>query len=65
MVVVLIELVSMAWGHPFESQFVGHKSALKVHSTHLELAFDLEIPLPLVERAYQESGHRDKKGMAQ
>ena len=44
-----MNLISMAWGHPFESQFVGHKGALEIHSTHLELAFDLEIPLPLVE----------------
>ena len=51
----------MAWGHPFESQFVGHKSTVEIHPTHLELSFDLEVPLPLVERAYQESGHTDKK----
>ena len=53
--------MSMAWGHPFESQFVGHKSTMEIYPTHLELSFDLEVPLPLVERAYQESGHPDKK----
>jgi len=58
---MLMALVSVASGHPFESQFVGHKSTLEVHSTHLELEFDLEIPLPLVERAYQESGQTDKR----
>lgn len=58
---MLVALVPIAWGHPFESQFVGHKSTLEVHPTHLELEFDLEIPLPLVERAYQESGQADKR----
>ena len=33
----------MAWGHPFESQFVGHKSTVEIHPTHLELSFDLEV----------------------
>ena len=53
--------VSMAWGHPFESQFVGHKNTLEIHPTHLELEFSLEVPLPLVERAYRESGPVNKK----
>ena len=61
MVTMLTWWMSMAWGHPFESQFVGHKSTIEVYPTHLEVSFDLEVPLPLVERAYQESGHPDKK----
>ena len=58
---MLVSLVSISWGHPFESQFVGHKSTLAISPTHLEVSFDLEIPLPLVERAYQESGHTNKR----
>ena len=57
---MLIGLISMAWAHPFESQFVGHKSTLEIYPTHVQLKFDLEIPLPLVERAYQQSGQLDK-----
>ena len=60
MVFMLVGLISMAWSHPFESQFVGHKSTLEIYPTHVQLEFDLEIPLPLVERAYQQSGQLDK-----
>lgn len=58
---MLIWMCTAAFAHPFESQFVGHKSTLEIHPNHLTVSFDLEVPLPLVERAFQESGHTDKK----
>ena len=51
---------SVLWAHPFESQFVGHKVHLLVLEHRLEATIELEVPLPLVERAFQESGQADK-----
>ena len=58
---MLIWMCSVALAHPFQSQFVGHKSTLEIYPNRLTVSFDLEVPLPLVERAFQESGHSNKK----
>lgn len=61
MVSLLSCLVSLALGHPFESQFVGHKSEIEVSTEQLVLRLEIEVPLPLVERSFQESNQTDKK----
>ncbi len=61
MVSLLSCLVSLALGHPFESQFVGHKSEIQTSTDRLVLRLEVEVPLPLVERSFQESKQTDKK----
>ena len=58
---LLALMISVLWAHPFESQFVGHKIHLLVSKHRVEATFELEVPLPLVERAFKESGQADKE----
>ncbi len=54
-------LLSVATAHPFESQFVGHKVHLTVEPDKISVQMLIEVPLPLVERSYQESGSATDK----
>jgi hypothetical protein len=51
---------SILGAHPFESQFVGHKVHVLLSEHRLDATIELEVPMPLVERAFQESGQVNK-----
>ncbi len=54
-------LFSVATAHPFESQFVGHKVHVTVEPDQVLVQLSIEVPLPLVERSYQEGGSATDK----
>lgn len=60
LILLWICIESILWAHPFESQFVGHKVHVVVKEHRLDATIELEVPLPLVERAFKESGQVKK-----
>ena len=58
-------LWSLVYAHPFEAQFVGHKTQLQVHPNELILHTSVEVPIKLIESYFQSSGEQSKRDWLQ